>query len=53
MKNNPKINNNRKPHLVIANTIKGKGVDFMENTVSWHYKSPNKLQLKEALNQLI
>ena len=48
-----KINYNKKPHLIIANTIKGKGVDFMENTVSWHYKSPNKLQLKEALNQLI
>ena len=31
-----------KPTIVIANTIKGKGVSFMENKVEWHYKSPSK-----------
>jgi len=35
-----------KPSLVFANTIKGKGVSFMENKLEWHYKSPNKEQLK-------
>jgi transketolase len=28
-----------KPHLILANTVKGKGVDFMENNVVWHYGS--------------
>ena len=41
-----------RPLVIIANTIKGKGVSFMENKVLWHYKSPNQNELKEALNQL-
>ncbi len=47
---NPK--NNNKPNIIIANTIKGKGVKFMENTILWHYKSPNKKQLSDALKDL-
>lgn len=38
-----------KPQILIAHTIKGKGVPFMENKVEWHYKSPNPEQLAEAL----
>ena len=38
-----------KPTVIIAHTIKGKGVSFMENTVEWHYKSPSNDQLKAAL----
>ena len=30
-----------KPLVIIANTVKGKGIRFMENKVLWHYKSPN------------
>lgn len=41
-----------KPTVIIAHTIKGKGVDFMENTLVWHYRSPNKEQLEEALRQI-
>jgi transketolase len=41
-----------RPLMIICNTIKGKGVDFMENKVEWHYKSPNAVQLKEAISQL-
>jgi transketolase len=41
-----------KPSFLIANTIKGKGVSFMENKVEWHYKSPNTDQLKLALKEL-
>lgn len=41
-----------KPTCVIAETIKGKGVSFMENSVEWHYKSPNELQLRQALDEL-
>ena len=42
----------KKPNVIIANTIKGKGVNFMENSILWHYKSPDKEQLKKALDQL-
>ena len=41
-----------KPTVIIADTIKGCGVDFMENELLWHYKSPNALQLQAALEQL-
>jgi transketolase len=41
-----------KPSLLIANTIKGKGVSFMENRVEWHYRSPTDEQLKLALWEL-
>ena len=44
--------NNENPKVIIAHTTKGKGVDFMENKLLWHYKSPNKEQLDNALNQL-
>lgn len=40
------------PSLIIANTIKGKGVSFMENRVEWHYKFPNPEQLEIALQEL-
>ena len=38
-----------KPLVIIAHTIKGKGVKFMENKVLWHYKSPNLKELNKAL----
>lgn len=38
--------------VIIANTIKGKGVSFMENKLEWHYKSPNDIQLIEALKEI-
>jgi transketolase len=41
-----------KPFVVIAHTIKGKGVTFMENKLEWHYKSPDADQLDQALVQL-
>jgi len=41
-----------KPTAVIAHTVKGKGVDFMENRLLWHYKTPSKEQLDQALEQL-
>ena len=41
-----------KPRVIIARTIKGKGVSFMENQVDWHYRSPNDEQLTFALNEL-
>jgi len=41
-----------KPSVVIAHTVKGKGVSFMENQLAWHYKSPNEAQLAQALAEL-
>ncbi len=41
----------KKPFVIIANTIKGKGVSYMENNVEWHHKAPNKEQFKIALNE--
>ncbi len=40
------------PKAIIAHTIKGKGVSYMENKFIWHYKSPNKEQLEQALKEL-
>ena len=41
-----------KPTAIIANTIKGKGVSFMENEASWHGKAPNDEQYKQAMLEL-
>jgi transketolase len=41
-----------KPSVIIAHTVKGKGVSFMEDTLTWHYKSPDKDQLSLALKEL-
>jgi len=39
--------------VIIANTTKGKGVSFMEDSIKWHYKSPNDEELKLALNEVL
>ncbi|MEG1582059.1 MAG: thiamine pyrophosphate-dependent enzyme, partial [Clostridia bacterium] len=41
-----------KPVCVIANTIKGKGVSFMENNIKWHYKTVNDEELAIALKEI-
>jgi len=43
---------NHKPTFIVANTIKGKGISFMENNPEWHHKSPDDLQLKHILKEL-
>lgn len=40
------------PTVIIAKTIKGKGVSFMENQVGWHGKAPNEEQYNQAMNEL-
>ena len=42
----------QKPVCIIAKTIKGKGVSFMENKVEWHGKAPNKEQYEQAIKEL-
>ena len=41
-----------KPTVLMANTIKGKGVSFMENDCNWHGNAPNAEQLRQALSEL-
>jgi len=41
-----------KPSVVIAHTIKGKGVSYMEDLLKWHYSAPNREQLALALAEL-
>ncbi|MDR1288733.1 MAG: transketolase [Treponema sp.] len=41
-----------KPRLVIADTVKGKGVSIMENNPDWHFKMPNKKELKTVIQEL-
>ena len=41
-----------KPTAIIANTVKGKGVSFMENQVGWHGSAPNAEQAEQALYEL-
>jgi transketolase len=45
----PKFN---KPVIIVANTVKGKGVSFMENTPMWHYRAPSEAELKNGLAEL-
>ena len=41
-----------KPKAILAHTVKGKGVSFMENQVGWHGKAPNAEQREQALKEL-
>ena len=43
-----KANRSGKPKCVIAHTVKGKGVSFMENKLAWHYKSPSEADYQTA-----
>jgi len=42
-----------KPTFILADTLKGKGVSFMENVVDWHGKAPNADEAKKALKELV
>ena len=41
-----------RPKAILAHTVKGKGVSFMENQVGWHGKAPNEEQRQQALAEL-
>ena len=41
-----------KPSAIIAHTVKGKGVSFMENDVLWHYRCPNEEEYKKAISEI-
>ena len=46
------LRNKGRPTVIIANTVKGKGVSFMENQPAWHYRAPTPEELKRALEEL-
>ena len=43
---------NDKPTIIIANTIKGKGVSYMEHNLKFHYSAPNDEEYKIAMEEL-
>jgi len=46
------IENENKPTFIVANTVKGKGISFMENNPEWHHKSPNNEEYQKILQEL-
>ncbi len=42
-----------KPRAIIANTVKGKGVSFMENKPGWHHEVPNADQFAAAMKEIV
>lgn len=42
-----------KPTVIIAKTVKGKGVSFMENQAGWHGQAPNKEQTEQAITEIM
>jgi len=47
-----KSKNSRNPVAIICNTVKGKGVSFMENNNVWHYRPPNREEYRDALIEI-
>ena len=45
-------NNTGKPRIIIAHTVKGKGVSIMENNPNWHFKLPGRKELKAFKKEL-
>ena len=41
-----------KPSVIVAHTVKGKGVSFMEDDNNWHYRTPNSKELSKAIEEL-
>jgi transketolase len=41
-----------KPNLIIANTVKGAGVSFIENQIAWHHKVPSESEYNMAMKEL-
>ena len=46
------VRSSEKPSAIIANTVKGKGISFMEDRLEWHYRSTNDEQFQKAMEEL-
>lgn len=47
-----RMTKNGKPKCILANTVKGKGVSYMENECGWHGVAPNEEQYHQAMKEL-
>lgn len=47
-----RIKSSKKPTLIIANTVKGKSVTFMENNPKWHNALPSEMEFKQIIEEL-
>ena len=47
-----KTKDSKKPIAIICNTIKGKGISFMEGNIDWHYRPPSGEDFKKAMAEL-
>lgn len=47
-----RMDTSKKPHCIVAKTVKGKGVSFMENVVAWHGMAPNDSQYAQAIKEI-
>ena len=47
-----KAQKSNKPVMILCNTIKGKGVSFMENSIKWHHTIPNSEEIYKARKKL-
>ena len=47
-----KNSNSGKPHMIIADTVKGKGISFMEDSLSWHARPMEQEQYEQAVSDL-
>jgi len=45
-------NGSRKPRMIVAHTVKGRGVSFMEDDNNWHYRIPNAEEVRKATREL-
>ncbi|MBR9691993.1 transketolase [Candidatus Woesearchaeota archaeon] len=50
LENIPK--NSKKPSIIVANTVKGKGISFMEDDNNWHYRIPTEEEVQKAKKEL-
>jgi len=49
--NNARLENSL-PSIIVANTVKGRGISFMEDDNNWHYRTPNELELEKAISEI-
>jgi transketolase len=47
-----KLRSGQKPFVLICNTVKGRGVSYMEHIPIWHYRSPNREEYAQAIREL-
>ena len=52
MRSTPSLSSRGKPSVLVADTVKGKGVSFMEDSLLWHYRCPDLKEYEAAMREL-